>query len=222
MQFFVDYSQEKDIQNYLDAGWKFTYAKHGRENIQERLLQNYPQEFKTKLLGAKTKASAEKIVKDFLDSRPENFKHATKLVIKVCQQILDEEKQNIIDLLQKIYQKPFPFDKITVYITTFPISPYNYKEHWFMVNRNSSVAGFINTAKHELNHFMFYHYYLDKLIQQKISQEKREKLKEVLVIFSNPEGNDKPDIKDLETYLKTLSGKTMDEIINLALESKYL
>lgn len=222
MQFLVKYSQEKDIQNYLNAGWKFTYAKYGRKNIQEKLLENYPQEFKNKLLEAKTKIIAKKVVKDFLDSRPEDFRHITKLVIKVCQEVLDEEKQSIIDLLEKIYQKPVPFDKITVYITTFPINPYNYEECWFMVNRNSSIAGFINTAKHELNHFMFYHYYLEKLTQQKISKEKREKLKEALAIFSNPEGNDKPDIKELESYLKTLIGKTMDEIVVLSLKSGYL
>lgn len=222
MKFLVDYSQEKDIQNYLNAGWRFIYLKYGRENIQERLLQNYPLEFKTKLLEVKTKEAAKKIVKDFLDTHPDNFKHTMELVIKTCQQILDEEKQNIIDLLQKIYQKPFPFDKITVYITTFSINPYNYKDHWFMVNRNSSVVGFINTAKHELNHFMFYYYYLNKLKQQEVSLEKREKLKEALAIFSNPEGNDKPDIKDLESYLKTFSGNTMNEIINLALESKFV
>jgi len=222
MQFLVDYSQGKDIQNYLNAGWKFTYAKHGRENIQEKLLQNYPQDFKTKLLEAKTKDVAEKVVKDFLGSRSEDFNRITKLIIKICQQVLDEEKQNIIDLLQKIYQNPFPFEKITVYITTFSISPYNYKDRWFMVTRNNSIAGFVNTAKHELNHFMFYYYYLERLEQQNISQEKIEKLKEALAIISNPEGNNKPDIKELESYLKTLSGKTMDEIINLSVESKYL
>jgi len=222
MQFLIDYSQEKDVQNYLNAGWKFTYIKHGREDIQERLLQNYPQDFKTKLLEAKTKATAEKVIKNFLDSRPENFKRITKLVIRVCQLVLDEEKQNIIDLLQRIYQKPFPFEKITVYITTFPICPYNYKDRWFMVSRNNSIAGFINTAKHELNHFMFYYYYSDKLVQQKISQEKREKLKEALAIFSNPEGNNKPNIKELESYLQTLKGKVMDEIITLSLKSNYL
>lgn len=222
MQFLVKYSQEKDIQNYLNAGWKFTYAKHGRRKIQEKLLHSYPQEFKNKLLEAKSKTDAEKVIKEFLDSRPKDFRLVTKLVVKICQEILDEEKQNIINLLEKIYQKPVPFDKITVYITTFPINPYNYEERWFMVNRNSSVAGFINTAKHELNHFMFYYYYLDKLMQQKVSKEKREKLKEALVIFSNPEGNNKPNIKKLESYLKTLKGRTIDEIIVLSLKSGYL
>jgi len=222
MNFLVDYSLKKDIQNYLNAGWRFTYAKHGRKNIQEKLLQNYPQDFKNKLLEAKTRTAAEKVVKDFLDSRPENFNRITKLIIKVCQQVLNEEKPYIIDLLQKIYQQPFPFEKITVYITTFSISPYDYKNRWFMITRNNSIAGFINTAKHELNHFMFYYYYLDKLIQNGVSYQKREKLKEALVIFSNPGGNDKPDIKELESYLKTLKNKTMDEIIDLALKSKHL
>lgn len=222
MQFFVDYSQEKDIRNYLDACWKFTYRKHGRENIQERLLQNYPPDFRTKLLGTKTKLGAKKVVKNFLDSRPQNFNRITALVIKVCQLVLDEEKQNIVDLLQTIYQRPVPFNKITVYITTLPICPYDYENRWFMVNRNNSVGGFINTAKHELNHFMFYYYYLGSLIQKGVSQEKREKLKEALAIFSNPEGNDKPDVKELEAYLKVLNGKSMDEVIDLVLNSKYL
>ena len=91
-----------------------------------------------------------------------------------------------------------------------------------MVTRNNSIAGFINIAKHELNHFMFYFYYLDKLTQQKVPQAKIEKIKEALAVFTNPEGNDKPDIKQLESYLKTLGGKSMDEIINLALSSEYL
>ena len=91
-----------------------------------------------------------------------------------------------------------------------------------MVTRNNSIAGFINIAKHELNHFMFYFYYLDKLKQQKVPQEKREKLKEALAIFTNLEGNNKPDIMELESYLKTLNGRSMEEIINLALRSKYL
>jgi len=91
-----------------------------------------------------------------------------------------------------------------------------------MVTRNNSIAGFINIAKHELNHFMFYFYYLDKLKQQKVPQEKREKLKEALAIFTNLEGNNKPDIMELESYLKTLNGRSMEEIINLALRSEYL
>ena len=222
MRFLVTYSQEKDLQNYLNAGWRFVYPRYGREKIQEKLLQNYPQWFKDKLLKAKTKTAAEKTIKNFLDSRPEEFKEITDLVAKVCPQVLNEKKQNIINLLQEIYQKPFPFDKITVYITTFPINPYHYEERWFMVNRDSSIAGFINTAKHELNHFMFYYYYLEKLIQQKVPQEKREKLKEALVIFSNPEGSNKPDVKDLEKYLNTLKDQPIGKIISLALESKYL
>ena len=89
-----------------------------------------------------------------------------------------------------------------------------------MLNRKSDSSQIINTAKHELNHFMFYYYY--SYLKDKLKEEKFERLKEALAIFTNPEGNDKPEVKELEQYLKPLSGKSMEEIIEKATNSKYI
>jgi hypothetical protein len=89
-----------------------------------------------------------------------------------------------------------------------------------MVGRDDNIARIILVAKHELNHFMFFYYYPQ--LKEKLGEEKFEILKEALVIFTNPEGNDKPAVKKLENYFKTLSGKPATEIINLALAREEL
>ncbi|MDP2873915.1 MAG: hypothetical protein Q8N84_01295 [bacterium] len=222
MIFTVSYSQEKDIWNYLHAGWKNTFRKYGRENLQEKLLEKFPPIFKQDLAAAKTEAEAKQVVEHFLNRKPAEYQHITDLAIKVAQLILDEEKDAITSSLEAAYQESFPFDEITVYLTTFPICPYNYEERWFMAGRNSSVAGFISTAKHELNHFMFYYYYLDELTKRGLNKEKREQLKEALAILTNPEGTDKPAVKELENYIKPLAGKPIREIIEACWQSGLL
>jgi len=219
MEFVVFYSQEKDIQNYLNAGWKFKYRKFGRDP--KKFLKQFPQDFQNELLKAKTKQEAVKVIKNFWKKvKSPEFDKNTKLIIKQTEKILNTEKEKIIKPLESLYDKPFPFSEIKVYLTTFPINPYNYQEMWFMLPRKASPLQIINTAKHELNHFMFYHYY--SYLREKLGEEKLEKLKEALVILTNPEGNDKPEVKELEEYLKTLSEKPIEEIIERAINSKYL
>jgi len=146
----------------------------------------------------------------------------TSVIAKETEKLLNQKKKEIIFPLEKVYGKSFPFSTIKVYLTTAPIFPYNYEERWFMLGRNNDAQKHLATAKHELNHFMFYFYYWDQMRKKRISAEKREKLKEALVILTNPEGNDKPDVKKLEEYLKTLKGKSMDEIIEQVLGSGML
>lgn len=222
MNFIISYSQEKDIQNYLNAGWKFTYRKHGRENVQENLLKRFPESFRTSLLQALDEPTARKVVEDWLTSKDAEYQRLTNLTVKTIQAVLGEEKSYLIQTLESIYREKFPFDKISVFVTTFPINPYNFEERWFMIGRMASVPGMIGTAKHELNHFMFYHYFLDDLTKRGIDKEKREKIKEALAILTNPEGTDKPAVKELENYIKQIADKPVKEIIELSLASGLL
>lgn len=91
-----------------------------------------------------------------------------------------------------------------------------------MSRRSNSVEGHLNTTKHELNHFMFYYYYQEKLRKQSLSEEKIEKLKEALAILTNPEGNNKPDVKELEVFIQLQKNKTINQIIELSLGSSLL
>ena len=210
MIFKVNYSQNKDVWNYLNSCWKFTYPKHGRKTIQEKLLSPYPEKFRVALAQAKTEKQARKVITDFLNAFSQNYQNTTLVIAKGVETVLNENKQKIVSELEKLYANPFPFDKIEVFLTTVNINPYNYEERWFMSGRNASIQGHIRTTRHELNHFMFYYYFPE--LKNKLGTEKYEILKEALAIFTNPEGNDKPAVKKLESFLKKQKG-TIPEII---------
>jgi hypothetical protein len=216
MKFLVDYSQEKDIWNHLNTNWRFGYLKHGRRNIQNKLLKYYPKSYKTALNKATTEQDARKVIIDFLNSLP----HITPTILAGLQAILNDKKDKIVHNLEAVYKKRFPFKKISVYLTTAHLNPYNYKERWFMTNINSSIQGHLKTVMHELNHFMFYYYYPD--LKKELGQEKYEILKEALAIYTNPEGNDKPVVKKLENYFKQNLDKTIPEIIEKGKWRDYL
>jgi len=220
MNFLVTYSIKKDIKNYLSTLWRFRYLKYGREDIQRKLLAPFPRDFKNALVKASTEKEATLVIKRYLDSLPLKSKASLKKTVRSLQEALSSKGEDIISLLEALYNKPFPFKKITIYITTLPICPYNFNEKWFMVSIQGSKDKQLETVKHELNHFMFYHYYSH--LRKKLSYEKFESLKEALTVFTNPKGTGKPSVKKLEEYLKTLSGRPMDEVVNKALKSKYL
>lgn len=219
MKFSIVYSIDKDINNYLNAGWKFIYDKYGRENIKNKLLMTFPEEFNNKIKNAKTKKTAFKIIDNYIKSFPKTFFWMNPIIETGVSTLINQKSEDIIKILEEIYKKPFPFKEITIYLTTFPIFPYNYKEKWFMSHRESSINGHYKTALHELNHFMFYFYFLKKLKQRGVSSKKIEMLKEALTVLSNPDEDDKPSIRHLKNYLKTHNKKPIDEIIELALIS---
>lgn len=195
------------------------WIKTRAENIRDKLLRSFPEDFRENLKKAKDEKAAKKVIKTFLDSFHPSFYNLNPVIETGLTKILNDRKKEIINPLEKVYRKPLLFKKVTIYLTTFSICSYSYEEKWFMSGRNASIESHIDTSKHELNHFMFYYYYLNKLDKLGVSKEKRERLKEALAILTNPEGNDKPAVKKLENYLKTLAGKPMDEIISLSLKS---
>lgn len=220
MKFNVFYSLEKDIWNHLNSNWKFTYRKHGREDIQEKLLALYPKSFQDALKATKTEKKARAVIINFLSSLPKSFHNTTPLVARGVEQVLKENKEKIIGKLEAVYNKPFPFKTITVYLTTANICPYNFKKQWYMSGRNSNIENHISTALHELNHFMFYYYYSG--LKKELGIEKYEILKEGLAVFTNPEGNDKPKVKNLENYLKKNLKRTIPKVLEKEEWKKYI
>jgi hypothetical protein len=222
VKFIVNYSAEKDINNYLNSVWKFSYLKHGRENIQDKLLNSLPEKFREDILSTKDEKEAKKLISIFLDNLPQSYKNTTPLIVLGLEKLLNNHKKEIIKSLESAYSKPFPFETITVYLTTLSIQPYSYEDLWFMAYRNNSIEKYLNVAKHELNHFMFYYNFLDKLSKAGLVKEKFEKLKEAFAILTNPEGNDKPDVKELEQFILSQKRKPVEEIINLCIESGWV
>lgn len=223
MKFIVAYSVENDIQSHRDSAWRLAFLSHGREDLQNKIINKYSDEnFRKKIKLARTKKEAEIVINDYLSSMPEYIKNILPVIASGVENILNKKQQEIIDLLEKIYQKKFPFTKIGVFITASFMCSYSYDEKWFRTGWRQTEEKHINTVRHELNHFMFYHYYLSKLVKLGVNKEKREILKEALAIFSNPEGNDKPAVKELEKFLLTIKNQSMDNIIKAAISSGVL
>jgi len=218
MKFVVDYSLNLDLQNYLSHVWRYN-PDNLYGNDPKRFLNKFPLDFQQLLSTADTREKATEIIKNYwAKTRSINFNEMTQKAIFWTQKILDDEKLNIIKKLETIYQQSFLFDQINVYLTTLPICPFDYFHKWFMLQRNHGVPHLISTSIHELNHFMFFYYYQDNLIKQGIDQSKINIVREALAILSNPEGNDKSDVKPLENYIKTIITKPIKEIIELSVK----
>ena len=179
-------------------------------------MKNYPKSFQDNIKKAKTKDQAKKVIKEFLDTLPQNFYKKLVNSVKEIKNNLNKNTDKIIFRLENIYNKEFPFKEIKVYVTTAPIFPYNYEQLWFMIGRNLSPQKQIDLTLHELNHFMFYFYYTKKL--KHLSNQNFETIKESLSILTNPEGNDKPSVKPLEKIVLRNKNKSIDEIIRYIID----
>ncbi len=211
MIFVVKYSKEKDIWNHLNTNWKFSYRKHGREDILERIRKSYPDEFINNLQKAKSEKRARVVINNFLDTLPKSFHDITPLIVRGVEQLLNEKKSEIVGKLEKVFEEKFPFSNITVYLSTCLFYPYSYKQRWYLLGRNSSEENHIKITLHELNHFMFYYYYPH--LKKDLGKEKYEVLKEALAIYTNPEGNDKPGVQRLESYFKENASKSLKKLL---------
>lgn len=216
MLFWVEYSIDKDVDNYLKTIWKYQHRKDGRENHREKLLSKYPVEFQEAINKASTEEDAIKVIRDYLGSKTKWFNNNTELISRGMEYVLNKSTDKIIASLEKVFAKKFPFDRVTIYITTVGICPYSEKEKWFMVNRNSGIDDCIRTAKHELNHLMF-HYYFGEL-QNKIGENKFHLLKEAMVYLTGSEDKNRPAVEPLGKYIRMISDKPIDEIIKLSVE----
>ncbi len=91
--------------------------------------------------------------------------------------------------IEKVTGNKFPFSKITAYITTQSLCPYDYKKGSFMISLWSNLPSMLRLSAHELMHLDF-HNNNWKTIQEKIGKEKTEALKEALTVLLNLEFKD--------------------------------
>lgn len=207
----VCYSFDRDVQNYLDSVYKFKYFKHGREEIVDDLLKNYPGEFKTALKNAAEESAASEVITSYLskDVDARKLKYLEKA--KELESLWNKKNTAVIEQLEKLYKQKFPFNELTVYYTSVFICPYNMAEKWIMAYGEATIERQFQTVIHELNHWMFYTYHKDLL--RKISNETFESLKEALAVFTNPEQSGYPNQFKLRAWFKTQK-KSIPEILS--------
>jgi len=111
-----------------------------------------------------------------------------KVFIESVKKLWDLEEKEFFNRLEKITGNPFK-KKLTCYITTIGVCPYNISEKWFMCSAFNNLTGAISTIAHETLHFHFFEHDYKK-VEKQIGKKKTEDLKESLTILLNLEFRD--------------------------------
>ncbi|MDP3764061.1 MAG: hypothetical protein Q8Q95_00360 [bacterium] len=211
MNLKITYSIEKDTKNHLDGVFEFKHLKHGRENIREKLLSQLDSKLRKEIENSKNKEDAGVRIKTFLNEWEIKNHQKIENVIKNLENKWEEKGGLVLQKLENLYKKEFPFDNITIYLTSLSLCPYSYKDKFIYIYLNDTPEKQIKVLLHELNHFMFYFYYLN--LKDKLGYEKYELLKESLSYFSNPEQKGKPNEKGLRNLYASKQWGSIDEVI---------
>jgi len=115
--------------------------------------------------------------------------------IKSFQSVWNKINDEFFKRLDKMTKNKFPFEKVTSYLTTQSLCPYDYKKGSFMISIWSNLPSMLRISAHELMHLDF-HNNNWKEIEEEIGKEKTEKLKEALTILLNLEFKDLWFVKD--------------------------
>lgn len=208
------YDVQKDARIYIR---KFASFVRNVDTIVEKFLP--PDIF----IALKSDVSQQKkieIMENYLQLFFKNNKNKFEDALQSINTILQDKivLKKIIEDLEGIYQIKLNCEKITIYMTTFPRCPYNFKEKWFAVNVFGDKNYQISVIKHELNHFFFHQKFGDK--EQEIGSENFYKIKESFTIITLPEEKGYPGHHDLRINIKKRfnEGKTTEAIFNLAYE----
>jgi hypothetical protein len=210
MKLIVDYSVEKDTQTYVNFVYSFKAYAHGRQDLKEKLLKKLDPQLQTILTTADSEKSAYDGVYTYLEKYQQDNKEKIESSINKLKEEWSQVGDAIIKHLEFLYQNKFPFEEVTAYLTTNNIFPYNYQQRYFYANIVYLMPQ-LGTAKHELNHFMFYYYY--PKLKEQLGDEKYELLKESLTFFSNPEQRGKPNELPLRELYKSKIWSNLDEAI---------
>lgn len=108
------------------------------------------------------------------------------LVIDINNEWQKIEKK-FIEKLEKVHERPFPYNSIRGVLSCSHRFGYNIENLWFATDmlRNKFIA--IDTATHELMHFMFHKYFDSVCIENGLSKNQMWDVKEAFTILLNSE-----------------------------------
>ena len=148
MRIYIQYSVNKDAENYLNGVFEFKHLKHGRENIREDLLAKIDSILRSKIEKSKNKEDAQKLIFDFLTEWQKENSEFIESVIKNLEHGWNMVGQETIKKLETLYKKQFQFNKITIYLTSLPLCPYSYKEKYLFVYIKDSAERQVKIILH--------------------------------------------------------------------------
>lgn len=178
------YDRKKDVYNYLNSVYKFSWLHHGRE-VDDWVVRFLFSEDLEKIKTAKNEDTAQLIIKRIVEKIVRRSEYEFSKTKNSLEETWFQKEKLYFKKLGLFYNKPIFFPNVTAFMTTLPICPYSLKERWFMVSYRFCLEEQIRTVCHELMHFMFLYYYGNSALVKLGSKEKVEVLKEALTVFLN-------------------------------------
>jgi len=124
-----------------------------------------------------------------------------KLIINLWK----EKSPDIISELETLFKTTIDCKTITIYLTTFPMFPYNQDECWFTSSVYSRKADHLETMKHELNHFYFHKVFGEK--DSRINGKDFWAIKESFCAITLSEEEVYDSHKNLRNFIRNVSNK---------------
>jgi len=223
-RFLITYSHSRDLNNYVNqlrGNLKYQYGM----NVLEMSKKYFPEKLLIDVINAPNNTIAEFIVLNYWHQNRKS--EELNKIIKNAEELntyINNSESKIIKPLEDLYQNKFPFEKINIYLTTFFRCPYWYPD-WFMCYSEATPDKLIRVSLHELNHFMFYFYWRDKLTKVGITEKQLEYLKEAMAVLTKLNGAEnkhKIEVLPIQNFIKENSDKPIDEIIELVIKNKLL
>ncbi len=173
----------KDAWNWLDASQNPSFQGCNWRDF----LYNQDLDFFNRIVNMPPQDAEQKIV-HFLT---EKYNTNKKLFAKQTKLIDEELSKSFLpacEWLEKTTNHPLFFHNYTIYLTTFPRSPYDAENGSFFINIYKKT-GITNIFLHEGLHFQFINYWRNnqKSLVSQMSKEKFEILKEALTVIIDEE-----------------------------------
>ncbi|MBU1092492.1 hypothetical protein KJ836_02395 [Patescibacteria group bacterium] len=173
ISFAVKIDIEKDAWNYWQACNRVSHGVDWSKRAEPIVKEN---------VVGKTEAEARAWLLPYLEKKYQELDIqalADKLQIELM-----PEYPKVVEVIEKITQKPVYLKDVTLFLTTFNRCPYDFEKGHIWIYYKDDKNKIINTLLHELLHFQFHHYYDDDL-QDKVSDSEWEAIKEGMTVILN-------------------------------------
>lgn len=173
ISFGVKVDIEKDARNYWQACNRVSHGVDWSKRAEPEVKEN---------VAGKTETEAYAWLLPYLEQKYKEI-DITAWAEQIQTELMPEYSK-VVEVIEKITQKPFYLKNITLFLTTFNRCPYDFEKGHIWIYYKDDKNKIINTLLHELLHFQFHHYYEDDL-QDKVSDSEWEAIKEGMTVILN-------------------------------------
>lgn len=174
----------KDLENRVIWCNKISY------NIdrKERIIDKHPET--VAYLKGKTAEQSKVYMENFLTNQYTIDNQYIEKVLNKTNKELAEHFSQTCEVIEKITWRPLYRNNFTIYLTTFPRGPYNYKDGSFLFYIYWDFRNIVWFFLHEILHLQFIHYFRWRDYIKELTPTQFEMLKESLTVILNEEAKE--------------------------------